>query len=411
MMKVLFVATTFPIPPHAGASVALLETLKSINQLCELHLIVPHPGADSDSKIATLNERVPNIALHLYKQNLSESTFRKYSKAALSTFSGRSFHSSLWMDTNLRQTVIRLHNEHTFDIVHCEWLYAAIAIRGLNLPMVVRTLDLHSVIMRDGVAEMPESKRLRKSFWRREAERFRQFEIAVLNDALFCITLSPEDEQVLRSEGVLRLIRIPPPMSLPPLPEPTPHGATALFLCMLHASVNRESSFLFTDQIWPLVKSDVQKQLRVIFAGGRPDAEARQRAAECGIEVHAPLSDEEARQLYAQANIFISPIKTGTGIKTKTQEAMSNAKPIIGFPNSFRGVPVVNGRDALVVNSNAEFARGLETLVVDPDLRQRIGQSARALVDVAFNPQTLGHELMKAYADGLSSSRTSRVAS
>jgi glycosyltransferase involved in cell wall biosynthesis len=414
MLKVLFVATTFPIPPHAGGNVALLQTLQSIQDLCELHLLVPRPDSDAENKIAALNQRVRNITLHLYQATpTGPAGFQKYAKLALSTVSGRSYHSSLWMDKNLRQTVSTLQAAQNFDIVHCEWLYAAIALRGLNLPVVVRTLDLHSVIMRDGLEEISDRRILRKSLWRLEAERFRRFEISVLNDALFCITLSPEDEEVLRNEGVLRLVRLPPPMALPPLGGTPPKRdvCMALFLGVLHASVNRESSFLFTDEILSLVNPEVRKRLRIVFAGGRPDGEARRRAAECGIEIHAPLSDDEARQLYAEADIFISPIKTGTGIKTKTQEAMANGKPIIGFPNSFRGVPAVDQRDAFIVNSNAEFARRLETLVVDPELRERVGKSARAFVDTTFNPKILGRELITAYSQALNRASARRAVS
>src|SRR6476620_8303105 len=127
MLKVLFVATTFPIPPHAGASVALLETLQSIQDLCELHLLVPQPDSDAENKIAALNGRVRNITLHLYQATPTEPAgFQKYAKLALSTVSGRSYHSSLWMDKNLRQTVSTLQDAQNFDIVHCEWLYPAI---------------------------------------------------------------------------------------------------------------------------------------------------------------------------------------------------------------------------------------------------------------------------------------------
>jgi glycosyltransferase involved in cell wall biosynthesis len=136
----------------------------------------------------------------------------------------------------------------------------------------------------------------------------------------------------------------------------------------------------------------------VTFAGGQPDEGARRRAAECGIHMHAPLSDEEARRLYAEADIFLSPIKTGTGIKTKTLEAMANGKPIIGFRNSFRGVPVTNGQHALIADSNEEFAQLFAMLVNDPALRRRIGTAAREFIGVTFNPQTLGAQLIDAYA-------------
>jgi glycosyltransferase involved in cell wall biosynthesis len=401
-MKVLFVATLFPIPPHAGAKVALLETLRSIQELCELHLLVPRTDANSKEDIAALQQIIPHAKLHFYTPRENQpATLEKYWTAAWSAVSRNSYHASIWMDDNLREAARDLVSVHRFDIVHCEWLYPAIALQGMNLPLVVRTLDLHFVIMKDGVEELPSSKKLRKSLWRLEAKRFRQFEVGVFNNALLTIAVSPEDEEVLRREGVSRLIRIPPPMTIPQPAPPAPakkNVCTALFLCMLDAIVNRESSFIFTDEIWPNISEQVRARTQVVFAGGRPDDAARARAAECGIEIEAPLSDERAKQLYAGADIFLSPIKTGTGIKTKTLEAMANGKPIIGFRNSFRGVPVENGKHALIADSNEEFARLLEKLVEDSALRRRLGEAARNFIRDNFNPKTLGLQLIDAYS-------------
>jgi len=401
-MKVLFVATTFPVPPHAGAKVALLETLRSIEELCELHLLLPRTEENSEADVAILQQIIPQAQIHYYQPRSAQpATFEKYAAAARSAFSRHSYHASIWLDQNLREAAANLWGKYRFDIVHCEWLYPAIALQGMNLPLVVRTLDLHFMIMKDGVEEMPAGKRLRKTIWRLEAERFRQFELGVFNNALVTIAVSTEDEAVLRREGVSRLIRIPPPMKVPeqaPIARVEKKACTALFLCMLHAMVNRESSFIFTDEIWPRISEDVRAQVKVVFAGGQPDEGARRRAAECGIRIEAPLSDEQARKLYAEADIFVSPIKTGTGIKTKTLEAMANGKPVIGFRNSFRGVPVENGKHALVADSNEEFALLFEKLVTDPALRHRIGKAARDFISENFNPKILGPRLIAAYS-------------
>jgi glycosyltransferase involved in cell wall biosynthesis len=401
-MKVLFVATTFPVPPHAGAKVALLETLRSIEELCELHVLLPRTEDNSEDDVAVLRQRIPHTRIHFYQPRSAQpATLEKYAAAARSAFSRHSYHASIWMDQKLREAAAALSRQYQFDIVHCEWLYPAIALQGMNLPLVVRTLDLHFMIMKDGVEEMPADKKFRKIIWRLETERFRQFELGVFNSALVTIAVSTEDEAVLRREGVSRLIMIPPPMKVPEqvsIAGTEQTGCTALFLCMLHAMVNRESSFLFTDEIWPRISEQVRAQVKVIFAGGKPDEGARRRAQECGIRIEAPLSDEEARKLYAEADIFLSPIKTGTGIKTKTLEAMANGKPIIGFRNSFRGVPVENGKHALIADSNEEFALLFEKQVTDPALRHRLGEAARDFISDNFNPKTLGPDLIAAYA-------------
>lgn len=408
-MKVLFVATTFPVPPHAGGKVALLETLRSIEDLCELHLLIPRTGDNSEEDVAALRQIIPHTQVHFYQPRGGQrAALEKYALAARSAFSRNSYHAAIWMDHKLREAAAALSRQYQFDIVHCEWLYPAIALQGLNLPLVVRTLDLHFAIMKDGVEEIADERKWRKTLWRMEAERFRQFEVSIFNKALLTVTVSTEDQEVLRREGVSRLVKIPPPMTVPEPLFSAPEGkkvCTALFLCMLHAMVNRESSFIFTDEIWPKINEQVRAQVKVVFAGGKPDEGARQRAAECGIRIEAPLSDEQARKLYAEADIFLSPIKTGTGIKTKTLEAMANGKPIVGFRNSFRGVPIENGKHALIADTNEEFARQFEKLVGDATLRRRLGAAARDFISEHFDPKTLGLELVAAYSRAAEMSR------
>ena len=65
-MKVLFVATTFPVPPHAGAKVALLETLRSIEELCELHVLLPRTEDNSEDDVAVLRQNIPQTRIHFY---------------------------------------------------------------------------------------------------------------------------------------------------------------------------------------------------------------------------------------------------------------------------------------------------------------------------------------------------------
>jgi glycosyltransferase involved in cell wall biosynthesis len=413
-MKVLFVAIHFPIPPYQGANVALLETLTSIANLCELHLLVPRTSENSEQDVQKLEQIIPAARLHFYQPRRNERAgLQKYAAAARSAFSGGSYHAAISFDQALREAVRRLANSHRFDIVHCEWLYPAISLQTLNLPLVVRALDLHFLIMNDGLGTLaPTMSRLRKTFWKVEAERFRQFELRVLNNTLVTISVSPEDEAVLRREGASNLVVIPPPMAIPERAKPRllkDHGCTALFLCSLHVPVNRDACYVFTDEIWPRLSEQVRSQVQVIFAGGVPKEPARRRAAECGIHVQAPLTEEEAQQLYDDCDIFLSPVSAGTGIKTKAMGAMANGKPIIGFRNSFRGIPVENGKHALIADSNDEFARLFERLLADQALRLRLGEAARDFIEEHFNPQTLGLQLIETYAEALGASQQKRA--
>jgi glycosyltransferase involved in cell wall biosynthesis len=237
-------------------------------------------------------------------------------------------------------------------------------------------------------------------FWRSQAERFRRFESQILTAAEFVLTLSAEDETTLRREGVSNIITIPPPRESVreyPRSSNSRESTLAVFVGRLDMEVNREAFFVFANQVWPRIPMEVRAKVRVVFAGGVPDEDICRRAREDGLDLHAQPSDLEAEQLFEEADIFLSPVQSGTGIKIKTLEAMARGKAMIGFPQAFRGVPVEHDKHALVAASAEDFARSFEALVSDAAKRQKFGQAAREFIRLNFSPKILGKQLIAVY--------------
>jgi glycosyltransferase involved in cell wall biosynthesis len=161
--------------------------------------------------------------------------------------------------------------------------------------------------------------------------------------------------------------------------------------------VNRDAFFVFADEVWPRLSANARESARIVFAGGFPSDEIRQRARDIGVELQAPLSETHASELFRKADLFFSPVRTGTGIKIKTLDAMAHGKPMVGFKGAFRGVPIESGKHALVAETPADFARLLESLLADAGLRQRIGAAGREFVRTHFDPDLLGAELVEVY--------------
>jgi glycosyltransferase involved in cell wall biosynthesis len=356
-MKVLFVAPSSATV--SGGAIATRQTLRSLEPHCEIHHLVcdvPEPSRP-----------------------------RMYASAAWAALTGRSYWEVSWRNRELREKVARLHARESFDVIHCEWLQSAVPLRGLDLPLVIRALDVHFVDMERWAGD--------RRYWREQAKRFRHFEAETLNSARAAVALSREDEELLRECGVRNIVTIPPPR-----PVEAENGSSgeplAVFVGRLDMAPNREAFFLFANEVWSLIRSRV----RVVFAGGFPDAEVRRRAAECGIELIAPLSDAGAARLFADARIFLSPVRSGTGIKIKTLDAMAYGKPMIGFRGAFRGVPVEHGVHAMIAESPADFARQFDELIDDAPRRRAIGIAARELIRDRVDPVTLGARLRDVYA-------------
>ena len=401
-MKVLFIAPHFPVPANSGGAIATLETLRSIHSLCDLHLLVPPPDSEHTSRLAELRRLLPNISLHFYRMRETEpKRFQMYKTGVMSALTAQSYWAFIWTNPKLRLAVVSLAAQHRYDIVHCEWLRMAISLTGLDLPLLIRALDVHFVGMRQWADSLPPSQKLRRSFWQTQAERFRRVEAATLASAPMVVTLSAEDEAVLRREGVSHTVTIPPPRGLEPeaIPFQLNGPRRALFLGRLEMPVNREAFFVFANEIWPHVSAESRARVKPIIAGGFPDEEVRRRATECNFEIHGTVSDQEARELFAKTELFLSPVVSGTGIKIKTIEAMANSKPIIGFAAAFRGVPVEHGVHALIASSAKEFAQWIEMLSLDPLRSREIGLAAREFVRLNYDPTTLAARLISVYAE------------
>ena len=398
-MKVLFITSSYPLPANSGAAVAALETLRSIHQLCELHLLTPPPLTDAQTFAAALQDALPGMITHYYPSGPSQTPRHvMYRTAVKALVTGRSYWAMVWFNRNLRDAFQRLQARQRFDAVHCEWLLPALSLTGLSLPLVIRTLDVHFEAMDQFAESIPAGQRLRRWFWRKQVERFRKCETQVLGQAAAVVSISNEDAATLRQEGIAKVITLPPPRRLE-VETTTRANSTclAVFVGRLDMEVNRDAFFVFAEEVWPRLSASARENAQIVFAGGFPSDHLRQRAREIGVELRAPLSDAEASELFRTADLFFSPVRTGTGIKIKTLDAMAHGKPMVGFKGAFRGVPIESGKHALVAETPADFARLLESLFSDEALRQQIGAAGREFVQTHFDPKLLGAELVEVY--------------
>jgi glycosyltransferase involved in cell wall biosynthesis len=341
-MRVLYIAPHSLARDHSGSQIASLETLRSLQGRCRLHVLVPRPTANEGDDLGVLRQAAPDAKVHFYRQpSMRWTRVQSYRLAAASAVTGRSYLAGTWAiktPGGLRDCVRRLALEQKFDVIHCEWLSTAAAIRGLRLPTLVRTLDVHFVGLAEWLGGAPTMGALQRRFLRSEVGRLRRFEVALLNAAELPVSVSADDAALLRGHGVEHISTIPPPMPV----RAGANGASrsgrarrALFIGRLDLPVNKSALFQFADEIWPRVHPECRERVRVVFAGGEPDREVFERASRAGIEVCSSLPSAELKALFQQADVLVCPVTGGTGIKIKTLEAIAYGKAIVGYPNAF----------------------------------------------------------------------------
>ena len=123
-------------------------------------------------------------------------------------------------------------------------------------------------------------------------------------------------------------------------------------------------------------------QWSAVIAGDGPMADSLQTSndAKLNSRVSFPgwLSREQAGVAYSSANIFVLPSHM-EGLSIALLEAMAHGMAIVATPVGGHGEVIKDGENGLLVKpgDSGDLATALREVIVDQDLRQRLGRAAR----------------------------------
>jgi len=131
--------------------------------------------------------------------------------------------------------------------------------------------------------------------------------------------------------------------------------------------------------------------IHLTFVGDGPDSvtlkkEVAEKGLEDSVTFRGALNHDQAHLALAQADIF-ALASFAEGIPVALMEAMSMGIPCV--TTCITGIPelIRDQKDGLLVPASSveSLAEAIESLVVDPELRERIGNAARARVIERYN--------------------------
>ena len=180
--------------------------------------------------------------------------------------------------------------------------------------------------------------------------------------------------------------------------EAAPVSGRLLFIGSFAHLPNLMALGWFVDEVWPQLGG---AQLHVI-AGARPDyyrAFYRDRVAvnleQAGIELEGFVSD--VRPAYRQAEIVIAPLLASAGTNIKILEAMAMGKAIVSTPAGVHGLDLRPGQDVVVVETAAEMAEAIRSLMANREHVVQLGRAARATVQERYSWDHIAGEQRRMY--------------
>jgi glycosyltransferase involved in cell wall biosynthesis len=159
-------------------------------------------------------------------------------------------------------------------------------------------------------------------------------------------------------------------------------GATLLFTGSFSYLPNVDAATWFVDSVWPTVRSSVKANMRLLVVG-RDARRLTSLVDRPGVLVRSDV--EDVADAFAQATLFVAPLRAGAGTRLKLLEAAAHGVPIISTSIGSRGLPLVPGRDLLIADDESGFVDAICKAISDEADSTRRAESARSIVYQSFD--------------------------
>jgi len=391
-VRVLVVTPYLAVPPDFGGASRvyhLVRQLATRHEIIALSLV--GPGDDLRGAEAELGRIVP-VPVAATARVPPGVTRRRAQLASL--VSPHSFQHRFYVHRALQERLERLVATEAIDLVQFEFSQMGLHRVPGGVPSI---LDVHNVehdVLRQAAAR---GELLRRIFNQIEYRKFRREEVAAWRRATACVATSAADAVVVERATGRSVAVVPNGVDLSSFPRAPLAGtdpAALVFVGAMRYRPNAEAACWFVEAVLPEVRR-VLPGATLALVGADPPDEVRALAATAGVTVTGTVPD--VRPWLRTAGTVVVPLLSGGGTRLKILEAFAAGRPVVSTTLGAAGLAVRDGEHLLIADTPVEFVGALTRLAADPELRQRLGDAAFALVVARYQWSAVAQELDAVY--------------
>ena len=388
--RMLIISPVTPYPVHHGAGSAIYGYIRALRESFDLTFVGFCPERFHSQAQEGLNTLCRKAIL-----------FPAPPARKLDAFSQTPFLFSNLDSEDMHRAVDRVLKEDSPDLVQVEYLGMADYAANARCPRIVRAhVQEWWHYYLNWQRTHGFRTRLQHLFWSLDAVRHNR---RTLESFDWVLVTSEEDR--------LRALDLVPNVRAEALPfilidcdqfEPAPGFPTdpqMLFVGFLPHTPNAEALEYFIRQELPLVRRQ-EPNARLMVVGEGASNALLGLMHDNDVDYRGYI--EKIWEAYWGARVYVAPVNSGGGIRTKILEAMAAGVPIVSNSFAPSGLGLHSDHQLVIRDTPEESAAAVLRLFRDDDYWYSIRQSARTLVENSFSLQRVGPRIQARYLQFLS---------
>ncbi|HQL23923.1 MAG TPA: glycosyltransferase [candidate division Zixibacteria bacterium] len=388
-LRLLLIDEEFPYPLTSGKRLRTYNLLRELSRRCDITTLA---YGDPDSEGFRRFERDGLTPVAVPAPDRRQSGLRFYWRLFSNLFSPYPYivtsHTTRRFHRRLRQLLAR----HSFDLVLCEWTPYARFVK--DLPGVRKVITAHNIeaaIWRR--YEQQETQPLRRLYIRLQRTKVEAFEARCFGWVDGAIAVSESEARQIAELGVPyppAVVENGVDVGYFTAPADDPDPGQIVFSGAMDWRPNQDAALWFVQEIFPLLRR-ARPNLAVTIVGRDPVRRIRELGRVEGVTVTGTVAD--VRPYLARAAVFIVPLRIGGGSRLKILEAMAMRKAVVSTSVGAEGLRVAADENIMIADDAPAFAQAVLRCLGEPDLRRRLGENGRRLVEREYRWDILGHKM------------------
>lgn len=399
-MKALLILPSLPYPPDSGGKVRMFNLIKNLSHEHKMSLLCYMKPGDDAQYIPYLLKYCEDVRV------VHRRSIRSIQNFFLAMFSKYPFLVVMrGFSHGTEKKILEIVRMKKPDLIHVETFYVSQPILKIKnyfkIPLLLAKHNIESLVYE-------RYFRTRKNPFLRllgylDTCKMKKYEIEVCKHF---------DSFTLVSENDLRTFKklipglnsnsyvIPNGVDLSYFDGKVDHGIenkqpTLLFVGTFAFVGNIDALLYFYRYSFPIIQRKIPN-VKLYIVGSRPPKRI-ERLSSDSVVVTGYV--EDLREYLTMCDVFIVPLRAGSGTRLKILEAMAMRKPVVSTSIGTEGIGAVPGRDIIIADTPEEFAEEVIKLLKNKKLRARIGSNGRKLVETKYNWEPIAKKLSQVYQE------------